>query len=51
MKFIKDTARVNIQHLQKKNVVVQWGSSNDVSRNNSIEGIHWILEEIQIILM
>jgi len=53
MKFMKDTARVKIQHLQKKNVVELWDSSNDVARNNSVRAwnIHWILEEIQIILM
>lgn len=37
MKFIKDTARVNFQHLQK-DVVVLRGSCNDVARNNSFEG-------------
>jgi hypothetical protein len=33
---MKDTARVKIQHLQKKNVVELWDSSNDVARNNSV---------------
>jgi hypothetical protein len=32
MKFIKDKARVYIQRLKKKDVVVLWGGSNDVSR-------------------
>jgi hypothetical protein len=39
MKFIKYTATANIQHLQKKDVVVLWGSCNDVARNNSFEGM------------
>jgi len=44
MKFIKDTARVNFQHLQKKDVVVLRGNCNDVARNNSFEGMKHTLD-------
>jgi hypothetical protein len=45
MKFIKDTARVKLQQLTKKDVVVLWcRGSNDIPRNNSIAGIKHILE-------
>jgi hypothetical protein len=44
MKFIKDTARVKLQELTKKDVVVLWGGSNDIARNNSIAGMKHIVE-------
>jgi len=44
IKFIKDTARVKLQQLTKKDVVVLWGGSNDIARNNSIAGMKHILE-------
>jgi hypothetical protein len=44
MKFIKDTAKVKTQQLTKKDVVVLWGDSNDITRNNSIVGMKHILE-------
>jgi hypothetical protein len=45
MKFIKDTARVKLQQLTKKDVVVLWGGgSNDFARNNSIAGKKHTLE-------
>ena len=44
MKFIKDTARVKLQQLTKKHVVVLWGDSNDTARNNSIAGMKHLLE-------
>jgi hypothetical protein len=43
MKTIKDTASVKVQ-LTKKDVVVLWGGSNDIARNNSIVGLKHILE-------
>jgi hypothetical protein len=43
MKFIKDRARVSIQHLQKKDVLVLWGGSNDAASSNSVEGMKHIL--------
>jgi hypothetical protein len=44
MKFIKDTARVKLQELTKKDVVVLLGDSNDIARNNSIAGMKHLLE-------
>jgi len=35
---------VKLQQLTKKDVVVLWGGSNDIARNNSIEGMKHILE-------
>jgi RNase P/RNase MRP subunit p30 len=44
MEFIKDTARVKLHQLKKNDVVVVWGGSNDIARNNSIKGMKNILE-------
>jgi hypothetical protein len=44
MKFIKDTARVKLQQLTKKDLVVLWGGSNDIARNNPIVGMKHLLE-------
>jgi len=44
MKFIKDTARVKLQQLTKKDVVMLWGDSNDIATNNSIAGMKRISE-------
>jgi hypothetical protein len=35
MKYIKDTSRVKLQQLSKKDVLVIWeGGSNDIVKNN-----------------
>jgi acid phosphatase class B len=44
MKTIKDTASVKVQQLTKKDVVVLWGDSNDIARNNTLVGLKRILE-------
>jgi len=44
METIKDTARLEIQQLTKKDVVVLWGGSNDIARNNSLIGLKHIRE-------
>ena len=44
MKIIKDMASMKVQHLTRKGVVVLWGSSNDISRNNSLVGLKNILK-------
>ena len=44
MKTIKDTASVKVQQLTKKDVVVLWGGSNDIARNNSLVGLKHIIE-------
>jgi hypothetical protein len=44
METIKDKARMEIQHLTKKDVVVLWGGSNDIARNNSLVGLKHIRE-------
>jgi hypothetical protein len=46
MKTIKDTARMEIQQTnkQKKYVVVLWGGSNNIARNNSLIGLKHIRE-------
>jgi hypothetical protein len=41
---IKDKARMETQHLTKKDVVVLWGGSNDIARNNSLIGLKHIQE-------
>ena len=43
MKTMKDTASVKVQQT-KKDVVVLWGGSNDIARNNSLVGLKHILE-------
>ena len=44
MKYIKDTSRVKLQQLSKKDVLVLWGGSNDIVRNNSVVGRRHLLE-------
>jgi hypothetical protein len=44
MKTIKDMASVKVQQLTKKDIVVLWGGSNDIARNNSLVGLRHILE-------
>jgi hypothetical protein len=44
MEFIKDTAKVKLHQLTKNDVVVVWGGSNDIARNNSTKGMKNILE-------
>jgi len=44
MKFIKGTARVKLQQLTKKDVVVLGGGSNNIARNNWIAGMKHLLE-------
>jgi hypothetical protein len=39
MEFIKASANVKINQLTNKDVIVLWGGSNDVARNNSTEGL------------
>jgi hypothetical protein len=42
MKTIKDTAGAKVQQLTKKDVVVLWGGSNDIAKNNSLVGLKHI---------
>jgi hypothetical protein len=44
MKCIKDTAKVTIQQLTKKDVVVLWGGSKDIAKHNATVGMKHILE-------
>jgi len=44
MKHIKDTSRVKVHQLTKKDVVVLWGGSNDIARNNLTAGMKHLLE-------
>jgi len=45
MKYVKDRARVKLQQLTKKDVVVLWGGgSNDIERNNLSTGMKHLLE-------
>ena len=46
MKYIKDTSRVKVQQLTKKDVVVLWGGCNDIARNDSTVGVKHLLEFI-----
>jgi hypothetical protein len=39
MKTIKHTADAKVQQLTKKDVVVLWGGSNDIAKNNSLVGL------------
>jgi hypothetical protein len=34
MKYIRDTSRVKLQQLSKKDVLVIWGGCNDIVKNN-----------------
>jgi hypothetical protein len=44
MKYIKDTSRVKLQHLSKKDVSVLWRGSNDIAKNNSVVSMRHLLE-------
>jgi len=44
MKYIKDTCRVKVQQLTERDVVVLWGGSNDIARNNKTAGMKHLLE-------
>lgn len=44
MEMIKNTAKVKVQQLTKKDAVVLWGGSNDIARNKSLVGLKHILE-------
>jgi hypothetical protein len=44
MEFIKDTSREKLHQLTKNDVVVVWGGSNYIARNNSIREMKNILE-------
>jgi hypothetical protein len=44
METIKDKARMEIQHLTRKDVVVLWRGSNDIAWNNSLIGLKHIRE-------
>jgi len=43
MKYTKDMSRVKVQQLTKIDVVVLWGGSNDIARNNSTVGMKHLL--------
>ena len=43
MERIKNTAKVKVQQLTKKDAVVLWGGSNDIASNNSLEGLKHFL--------
>ena len=44
MQLIKETTRAEINQLTRKDVLVVWGGSNDIARNNSNKGIKNMLE-------
>jgi len=44
LKHIKDTSMGKLQQLSKEDVVVLWGGSNDIAKNNSSEGMKHLLE-------
>jgi hypothetical protein len=44
MKYIKDMSRKKVQQLSKEDVVVLWGDSNDIAKNNSTVGMKHLLE-------
>jgi hypothetical protein len=44
IKILKDTASVKVQKLTKKDILVLWGGSNGIARNNSLVGLKHILE-------
>jgi len=44
MELIKETTRAEINKLSRKDVVVVWGGSNDIARNNSKKRIKNMLE-------
>lgn len=44
MKYIKDKSKVKLQQLYKEDVVVLWGGSNDIAKNNSTVGMRHLLD-------
>ena len=44
MKAIKEPAMAKIDQLTKEDIVVLWGGSNDVAKNNSLSGMKHILD-------
>jgi hypothetical protein len=44
MKYIKDKSKVKLQQLSKEDVVVLWGGSNDIAKNNSTAGMRHLLD-------
>jgi len=44
MKDIKESAKMKMAQLRREDIVVLWGSSNYVARNNSVVGIKHILD-------
>jgi hypothetical protein len=44
MKDIKESAKMKMVQLTRKDVVVLWGGSNDVARNNSVVSMKHILD-------
>jgi hypothetical protein len=57
MEEIVNTVRKDIQTLNKKDVVIVWGGSNDVSKNNTSEAINQLHKfaeeknEVNLVLM
>jgi hypothetical protein len=48
MELIKETTRAEINQLTSDDIVVVWGGSNDIARNNSNKGIKNMLECVMI---
>jgi hypothetical protein len=46
MECIKDTSKVKLQQLSKEKVLVLWGSSNDIVKNNCTVGMRHLLDFI-----
>ena len=44
MKNIKESAKTKMVQVTNDDVVVLWGDSNDVARNNSVVGVKHILD-------
>jgi hypothetical protein len=44
MKDIKESAKMNMAQLTREDIVVLWGGSNNVARNNSVVGMKYILD-------
>ena len=46
-KIVTETASVEVQKLSKKDVVIVWGGTNDISRNNSSQGLRHLSDFVQ----
>jgi hypothetical protein len=44
MKDIKESAKMKIVQLTREEIVLLWGGTNDVARNNSVVGMKHILD-------